>query len=546
MLEDELIDDVDLDDCVDLDDIAADGAAAVPANPRSPDERSAAPNAAEHGASGYAVRRADTLGEARILVKHPVGACPLEMWITVRDFRCRPPEVLKCFRDRLAVTPVASSRRALDGGGLVLVDARGDALPVTESLGAAGVRAGDVLMALPSLARLRFLRDELALRIDALPPLVDDDGGGGRGGAPAAGPRGGAGALALARGAACWVRMGDATWREASVALPPASAGAPAVVAWATTAMDEPPLAQVEAPRLTATRPSAMLGRPPPLSAGAPPRPLALRGDGSLVVQVVWRLGDPAEALAVWLRVPPARAADATPPPLLEAFAKRVSAERPRLRWRVVAEDLRLCALDGAPLDVAAPVASSLRALVARRADVGDDPESDRGDDLCRSWRRPGAAFEETLLALPRIAALEGDDDRGAAGDRAWIMESDGALTACGVPRGPNAPRRNRSARGGAAAGALGGARPAGGDTVLVETDRRRAGAARYRQVELGVGINHPWDIFKRLRLAQIELVFHGFPGPVGLKAPRSSPTTEKKEHRGIRSEALESKVSYI
>jgi len=388
MLEDELVEDVDLDECVDLDALAPDalgwgggggGGGSSPSSPAAADE-----------AGSYVIRPVlSDDGRPRILVKHPVGTAPIEMWVSLPDLAVRPPEVLECFRDRLERTPCAASRRDLDGGGLVLVNLDGDALPVTATLAAAGVADGDVLIALPSVARLRFLRAELASRVAALDAPE-----------PAAPEPAAAAATTTSTpprvGGACWVRMADATWRGATLALWPSRGGALAVVKWAPDSleMDEPPLAQVEAPRVRATRPTAMLGRPPAIG-DAPARPLALRDDGALVVQVVWRLGDPAEALAIWLRVPPEHGDAVRPPRLVDAFARRLAAERPRLRFRCVAASLRLCALDGAPLDDAAPVAAQLRALVARRA--ADDGagagagDARAGDALARTWRRPAA-----------------------------------------------------------------------------------------------------------------------------------------------------------
>ena len=107
---------------------------------------------------------APPVGE-RILVKHPLGAHPIEMWITVPDLDVRPPEVVACFCAQLRVTAAAGSRRVLDASKLMLVDGGGDTLSVSASLRASRVRYGDALVLLPSLRRLRFLRAELASRV---------------------------------------------------------------------------------------------------------------------------------------------------------------------------------------------------------------------------------------------------------------------------------------------------------------------------------------------------------------------------------------------
>ena len=93
------------------------------------------------------------------------------------------------------------------------------------------------------------------------------------------------------------------------------------------------------------------------------------------------------------------------------------------------------------PLDEKTAVSASLAALVARRDDALDVDGKD-GDDMARGWARPSAAAEETLLVLPRLAALAhhhkkgGHAFRGCPPEKArhgWIVEADGALTACAL-----------------------------------------------------------------------------------------------------------------
>jgi len=436
---------------------------------------------------------APPVGE-RILVKHPLGAHPIEMWITVPDLDVRPPEVVACFCAQLRVTAAAGSRRWLDASKLMLVDGGGDTLSVSASLRASRVRYGDALVLLPSLRRLRFLRAELASRVAELADCdieVEDAPAAADGDAPA-GP--GGARDDPAPGDACWVRRDDATWRKGTVELWPKDANAHAVVKWdpASLAMDEAPLAQVGRGAVSATAPAAMLGAPPALAEAPPRKPRASRDDGSLRVQVVWRLGDPAEALAVWLTVRPPHGGAVKPGRLLASFAARLADERPRLRWRVRAESLCLATLDGAPLDGGVAVEASLRALVARRACAAP---AGGGDDMARHWAAHGEDAEDTLLVLPRLRGLEPKKTfarraapRAAARREGWIVEADGALTACALPRGRGAPARNKLARGGPvdedrATAELSAS--SAGDTVLVETDRRTAGAARYRQVKL-------------------------------------------------------------
>ena len=223
----------------------------------------------------------------------------------------------------------------------------------------------------------------------------------------------------------CWVRLQDATWRRGSVEVWPDTG--PVFVRWSDPAPTEPEVAQVQIQRIRRDRPNAMLAPPPELRVCTPSK--ALQRDGSLRVKVSWRLGAPDEALGVWLKVSAQDTERARPPQLLASFAQALCKKRPRLKWRVRAECLQLFCVDGTPLSDDVPLVKSM---------TGDE-----------------------LLALPRLSCLTEARSDPSSLPRGWLVDDGGALASCRLCSG--AERK---------------------DTVMVRTDQRVAGAARYRQVK--------------------------------------------------------------
>lgn len=221
----------------------------------------------------------------------------------------------------------------------------------------------------------------------------------------------------------CWVRLQDATWRRGSVEVWPKEG--PVFVRWSDASPTEPEVAQVQLQRIRRDRPNAMLAPPPELRVRTPSK--ALQRDGSLRVKVSWRLGAPDEALGVWLKISAQDADRARPPQLLTSFAQALCKKRPRLKWRVRAECLQFFCVDGTPLSDDVPLVQAM---------TGDE-----------------------LLALPRLSCLTEPKSDPSSSPRGWLVDHDGALASCRLCT-------------------------EGKDTVLVRTDRRVAGAARYRQVK--------------------------------------------------------------
>ena len=223
----------------------------------------------------------------------------------------------------------------------------------------------------------------------------------------------------------CWVRLQDATWRPGRIEREEKEL---VFVRWSAVADDEPEVAQVERPRIRRDRPNRMLAPPPELKV----KKQHLRRDGSLRIKVSWRLGAPEEALGAWLVIHAKDVERAKPPQILESFAQALCKKRPRLRWRIQYECLQLFSVDGTPLLDDVPLVESL-------ARVSSDE----------------------LLALPRIRCLS-EETQTSSSPRGWLVDDGGALAACRLCSGGKV----------------------GGDTVLIRTDRRVAGAARYRQVK--------------------------------------------------------------
>ena len=142
-------------------------------------------------------------------------------------------------------------------------------------------------------------------------------------------------------------------------------------------------------------------------------------------VKVSWRLGAPEEALGVWLVIAAKDVQRAKPPQVLESFAQALCKKRPRLKWRIQYECLQLFSIDGTPLMDDIPLVESL-------ARVSSDE----------------------LLALPRIRCLS-EETTASSSPRGWVVDDGGALAACRLCSGGKV----------------------GGDTVLIRTDRRVAGA---------------------------------------------------------------------
>lgn len=517
-------------------------------------------------------------GNCHLLVKYPLGMRPIEMWITApAHLEIRPPEVIECFTLQLSRSKIEHARRRLHPRSLMIVDMKGGILSVANTLAASAVRPGDILLLLPSLARLNFLVNETSQFVrlcmseqakkhanepqDKVQSRSDctDKTGSGEHEQSFSRIADNKGRSELQVGEECWVETPDKrAWRRATVA-----ASAPAgfrtgvvLVRWAENlTIDEPCCAQVEVDKVRRKLPGdpsqpashaedwsvddAPGKRNHPVEASnnqadqeqpkcAPqcaPFPKALEPDNSLRVQIIWRLGKPAEALAAWLRVPSPYGNTVKPRKLMQKFAKRLASERPELRWRLVAAHLCLATLDGAPLDEAVPVATSLSAVASRRARSASEQcsSSDVAHPNCdafeNEWRCPPQEAEETLIALPRMDDILGaskirvsawDQARNARTDReGWIIEPDGTLTACTMLCGSTAPVRNRIASTSSpllevALAAFmevsnadaelnknvltrqAATRITGGDVVLVETDRRTRGdRSRLRQVKL-------------------------------------------------------------
>ena len=372
----------------------------------------------------------------------------------------------------------------------------------------------------------------------------------------------------LVRGDACWVDTEEG-WRRATVESEDVTSVV--LVRWIfseTEGADEPRCAQVGASKIRAAPPpkGALLfgedddddndddaaadpekennknGPQPKKKPMAGPRSLDAKTK-ALRVQIVWRLGDPAEALVAWLRVPGPHGSNVKPRALLKKFAKKLAIERPKLRWRVSADDMCLATLDGAPLDESLPVAASLAAMARKRRRAAlRKKKSTTKKKNNEDNNMMSEAFEEVLLCLPRIdkEAL-GLNDFATADSlleqtkdprrdrRGWLIEADGTLTSCTLLRGRSAPSRNlmaataspsvavllegvnasdgntdkallaaanqkktlkksdeASEKRAAIAMERAALRAQGGDAVLVETDRRAPGhRTRLRQVKL-------------------------------------------------------------
>ncbi|KAJ1455633.1 hypothetical protein M885DRAFT_616897 [Pelagophyceae sp. CCMP2097] len=473
----------------------------------------------------------------RLLVKLPLGPRPIEMWIRVDgQLSCRPPELVECFTRQLARTVAAGAvRRTLSPQGLMLCDYAGQALSVAMPL-SASVKPGDVLLLLPSRQRLAFLCDELQFHVDELtgPAPVSEVAVVELAAVELAAVA--EGNLDLKPGDVAWVKTKPNVWRKAALV----STGKDVwVVRWRCAAedatgrpdIDAPTLAQVEKASVHREKPAAegfeaAAAAPAEgtMSASAMEeaarkraeecalyKPSALRRDGALRVQIVWRLGAPSEALAIWLRVPKPHGEMVRPRALLRSFISKLILERPHLRFVLSVKKYCLATLDAAPLRDEVPIATSLRALCRRRATYAT--RKARGDDFARSWLKPEPEAEETLLVLPRLDALVLSaaedqaeqqlmvDARGDVDRAGWILEENGGVTACTLLRGRNAPARNRLASSAsplldvalapsqleAHADVVEGAgtRASGGDVVVVHTDRRVNGKATLRQVKL-------------------------------------------------------------
>jgi hypothetical protein len=251
-----------------------------------------------------------------ILVKLPVGCKPIELWVNVPlDLDCRPTEVLDCVTKQLAVTRVANQRR-LEPGGLMLVALDGSVLSQAVSLSKSGVRLGDVVLVLPSARRQRFLFTELKQHVDAC--LLEEQ----EAAREAAPPTEEVpiseevvfqekkineeeeddewalmkGVRALHVGEECWVLVQEDEWRQASIV----SVGKEVIVRWSSVSerIDEPSFAQVERNNVSMSKP-AMMNQLIGKRREEVWAPLALREDGALRVQLVWRLGLASEALAM-------------------------------------------------------------------------------------------------------------------------------------------------------------------------------------------------------------------------------------------------------
>lgn len=505
----------------------------------------------------------------RILVKYPLGTRPIEMWVTAPShLNVRPPELIECFSKQLSETKIENARRWLEPNGLLLMDSNGGVLSVANTLAASSVEANDVLLLFPSATRLKFLMEETSRLVKTFleqeKQRLEENAESeektasphtkstiswmfGRGGSsdkneidcPSVGEK-------------CWVRLPDGLWRRATVAVsvPTGVRTGVVLVRWANTStksIDEPRCAQVEVDKVQRTLPdgaevaveeleeeNSRKGDRPDDDAPTSPRgnlvaaPRALHSRDALRIQVIWRLGNPGEALAAWLQIPAPHGRTVKPGALMRKFARKLAADRPQLRWRVVASQLCLATLDGAPLDESVPVLASLSAVASRRSrsNTGGSSSSSvsetQNDAYENEWRFPPDDAENTLLALPRMDEIFGNPMSAsknpillgakARTDRTgWLIESDGTYTACTMLAGRSAPVRNRIASTSSPSiqvaissfadattsadadlvnahetARQAAVRISGGDVVLVETDRRTPGfRSRLRQVKL-------------------------------------------------------------